>query len=215
MIIKIKNNASTLFAIMSAVLVLFSQTTMAITKCKDADGNWHYGDVAVAQCEDSKVTTLNDRGFVTEEIEAPKSIEERQAEEARMADKEAEAERLLNEKNERLRILSIYETEDDIDRLRDNQLSSIESNIAVHEAYLKSMDKRVAELKLKQSQVGNQTAKDNYQKQIDEAQGRIATSTKGLEDLKIQKEEVVDRFVREKEMYRELKLEVANELDAQ
>ena len=77
------------------------------------------------------------------------------------------------------------------------------------------MDKRVAELKLKQSQVGNQTAKDNYQKQIDEAQGRIATSTKGLEDLKIQKEEVVDRFVREKEMYRELKLEVANELDAQ
>jgi len=199
-----KNNCL-IFTTLLSVIVLIPQSAMAITKCKDADGKWHYGDVAVSQCEDSKVTKLNERGFVTDEIPAAKSLEEQQAEAARLAEKQAEEDRLIHENNEKLRVLSIYESEDDIDRLRDNQLSSIQSNIAVHEAYLKSMKNRVEDYKVKQETLTSNVVKQTYQDKIDEAESRIDSSAQELENLNKQKEQVVEKFLQEKALYHELK----------
>ena len=82
----------------------------AIKKCQDSDGNWHYGDIAVAQCNKSKVTTLNERGFIASEKDAPKTPEELEKEAAEKAKAEAEAERIQAEEDERVRILIVYET---------------------------------------------------------------------------------------------------------
>ena len=103
-------------------VLVFSSPVYAIKKCQDADGRWHYGDVAVAQCNKSKVTTLNDRGFIDAQKDAPKTEEQLQKEKEAQAEIDAEMARKEAIDKERNRVLSIYETEADIDRQRDNQI---------------------------------------------------------------------------------------------
>lgn len=205
----LKSNSQTLIgaAIFSlACLFLFvSNSAHAIKKCKDADGNWHYGDMAVQECENSKVTTLNERGFVTDEDPAPKTAEEIQAEREL---EEEEARKLVEEqaaKEERERILSVYETEKDIDRQRDNQLRSVQSNINVHEAYLKNMRSRVDQFEAKISETSNKTLKDELMADVERSKKSIVEYESELASLKEQKEAVIERYKQEKSTYRELK----------
>lgn len=186
-------------------LILLSPSAHAIKKCKDADGKIHYGDVAVAECENSKVTTLSDRGFIKEELDAPKTDEELQteAEEAALIEREI-AEKQARE-DEKRRILSIYETEDDIDRQRDNQVRSVQSNIDVHQAYLKSMDTRIARYESKLQATDNKTLKRQLEEKIADAEVRIKEYKSQLAVLEEQKAEILQKFKQERETYLSLK----------
>lgn len=196
-----------LTSLVVCVLSVQSSPAFAIKKCKDADGNWHYGDVAVEECENSKVTTLNDRGFVKEELDAPKSKEEMQAEEEAAELERKEREVAEKAEQEKRRILSIYETEDDIIRQRDNQVRSVQSNIDVHEAYLKSMDTRVERYQKKLNETKNKTIQTQIKEQIVDAEERIAEYEEQLALLREQKQEIMDRFEIERETYLRLKNE--------
>lgn len=187
------------------VLLVMGNPAYAIKKCKDANGKWHYGDVAIAECENSKVTTLNDHGVITNELAAPKSAEEVRTEEEATALKAAEKAQRAALLEEKRRVMSIYETEADIDRQRDNQLHSVERNIDVHNAYLNSMDKRIERFERKQKEVKSAKSKENYARQISQAKARIKESKLELSDLQAQKEEIARRFEKEKEMYIALK----------
>ncbi len=175
----------------------------AIKKCQDSEGRWHYGDVAVSQCQQSKVTTLNDRGFVESEKEAPKTPEQLEKERQGSDLAEAKAARIQAEENERNRILSIYETEADIDRQRDNQIGSVESNIAVHKAYTKSLNGKIERLKVKSADF-SEARKKTYFDRISEAEARIKESEIELEALTKQKIAIIEKFDREKKIYLEL-----------
>ncbi len=200
--------------VFSSVLLLsmfpFS-SAYAIKKCQDAQGKWHYGDIAVAECQRSKVTTLNSRGFIAKEKEAPKTPEQLQKE-AEQLQKEKEAQELRDaeiaikqaEEDERNRILSIYETEADIDRQRDNQINSVDSNIAVHKAYVKAVNAKVERLKLKGANFKG-VGKERNLAEIAEADARVKESADELEKLENQKKSIMQRFAREKKIYRELK----------
>jgi len=131
------------------VLFLSALPAYAIKKCQDANGKWHYGDIAVQECQRTKVTTLNGRGFIENEKEAPKTEQQIQKEKSDLALIEAKAAKLKEIEDERYRILSIYETEADIDRQRDNQLQSVDGTIAVHKAYLKAMNAKIERLERK------------------------------------------------------------------
>ncbi len=189
------------------LLLLFSvaNSAYAIKKCKDADGKWFYGDIAVEECENSKVTTLNDRGFITEEKAAPKTEEEIKAEEEEVASQEASEEKAIADELEKLRILSIYETEADIDRQRDNQLYSVQSNMAVHKAYLKGMDSRIARFEEKLAETKSKRAKESYTKKIKDAKVRVENSKNELIALEAQKGDINKKFAKEKEVYLALK----------
>ena len=193
--------------LLSLPFLLLSGPAHAIKKCKDAEGKWHYGDIAVEQCKESKITTLNDRGFIKDQDEAPLTAEQRALE----AKDQAEAQKQLDQKNkveqERQRVINVYESEVDIDRQRDNQLDSVQSSIAVHEDYLKSMDIRVAHY-------DRQLAKARVQKSIDQINGRRNTALQAIKDskqeiaaLERQKKEIVSKFDREKKVYREIMAE--------
>lgn len=189
-----------------ALLCLFaSSSALAIKKCKDADGKWHYGDVAVAQCNNAKVTTLNDRGFIESELDAPKTAEELSAEQAMLDKEQAERDRLKAIQDERNRILSIYETEDDIDRQRDNQINSVQSNIDVHKAYLKSLDKRIARTESELAETKGKHLQKKLAKDLESTNVRKLDYTKNLASLEAQKEEIMERFEHEKKLYLELK----------
>ncbi len=184
--------------------LVFSSPVHAIKKCQDANGKWHYGDVAVAQCNNSKVTTLNDRGFIEDQKDAPKTAEQLQKEKEIEEKMKAKLAREQAEEDERNRILSIYETEADIDRQRDNQIDSVVGNIAVHKAYLKSVGGRVERLKERGTKLTG-VAKDLNIERIAEAQERIKESSVELEKLMEQKASIIERFAYEKKTYRELK----------
>ena len=191
----------------SLVLIQFflAGPVSAITKCQDADGKWHYGDYATEACAESKLTKLNERGKTVDEIDAPKT-EEELAQEKEQRDKE-EAERLAAEQAEaeKSRILSIYETESDIDRVRDNQISSIQGNIDVHKAYIISKQKSVNRLNQQKEQLTNPVAKKNVEEKIEEANKEIESSQQAVKNFEEQKLAIAEKFEKEKQLYRELK----------
>ena len=189
------------------LVLLFSiaNSAYAIKKCKDADGKWFYGDIAVAECEYSKITTLNDRGFITEEIAAPKTDEELKAQEEELAIQDAQEKKLIADEEEKRRVLSIYETEADIDRQRDNQLYSVQSNMAVHQAYQKGMGRRIASYEVKLVETKSKRAKEKYTSQIKEAKTRVENSKNELIVLEAQKKDIIKKFAKEKEVYLSLK----------
>jgi len=186
------------------ISVLPFSSAHAIKKCQDAEGKWHYGDIAVAQCEKSKVTTLDKRGFIASEKDAPKTEEQLQKEKEASAELEAELARKQAEDNEKSRILNIYETVADIDRQRDNQINSVASNIAVHKAYLKSLTAKIERLKVNGAELSGFRKKRNVE-EITDAEARIKDSSIELEKLIKQKGAIIERFDREKKIYRELK----------
>jgi len=186
-------------------LMSVSTSALAIKKCKDDQGNWHYGDIAVDQCSTAKVTTLNERGFIESELDVPKTAEEIQQEQDIIAKEQAEKLRLEELEKERNRVLSIYETEDDIDRQRDNQINSVQSNIDVHMAYIKSLDKRIARQETSLTEVKNKAIQERINQDIAGAKVRKAESIKNLEALKAQKTEIMERFEHEKKVYLDLK----------
>ncbi|MFT4629186.1 MAG: hypothetical protein ACI9WC_000394 [Arenicella sp.] len=176
-----------------------------IKKCQDLDGNWHYGDSAVKSCENSKITTLTKRGFIDAEQSPPKTRMQK-LEELEQAEfllkKEAQEKDIADD---RFRILSIYETEDDIDRLRDAQLNSAASKIDVHSAYIKGMKSRIGRNEVKLSQLKTAPAKKEMNNKIAQAKIRMADSVAERKELLANREEIILRFAREKEMYLKLK----------
>ena len=147
--------------LLTATLFLaLAHPAYAIKKCQDAEGGWHYGDTAEEACSSSKVTTLNDRGFITEQQEAPKTNAELADEERARLEEESNLERESIAEKERRRVLNIYETEDDIDRQRDNQLDSVQGNIDVHKAYLNNMKQRVKRHQQKLTQLEKDSDKE-------------------------------------------------------
>lgn len=197
-----KNN---LILVLSSIALFQPVQSHAIKKCQDVDGNWHYGDVSIAACDTSDVTTLTDDGFIAGTVPAPKTEEELKAEQEKLAAEEAERLRIQQEEEQKLRILSIYETEEDIDRQRDNQLSSVDGNIKVHEGYLKSMDSRIARY---EKELAEETRKFRIEKltsEIDAAKARVEKSSQELSQLKEQRASIVEKFAKEKEIYLALK----------
>ena len=198
------SNKSMTSALMLITCLFVTQNAFAIKKCKDEDGNWHYGDHAEDKCTTTKVTTLTERGFIAETLEAPKTEEEKQAEAEKLRKEQEELARLQKRQEERDRILSIYETEQDIDRQRDNQIESIDSNIKVHEAYLKQMDGKIKRLETKVAAAGAGKTKDNLEKELIRSKGRVVEFSKELEGLKVQRTKTAEKFAEEKRLYREL-----------
>jgi len=200
---QVKSGAGLLSAIFITTL-LFSTPAHAIKKCKDANGKWHYGDVAVQECENSKVTTLSNQGFVKGEADAPKTEEELIEEKSYRAEIEAEKERLKQVEFEKSRILSIYETEEDIDRQLENQLYAVDSNIAVHKSYIQNMEEVMAYEGKQLGKVTHPLAISKIEEKISTAQSKHDRYSKGILELEVQRKKVIEKFAKEKELYREL-----------
>jgi len=187
----------------SLLMLSYSLNAVAIQKCKDAEGKWHYGDYAEDKCESSKVTNLNERGFVTDTIDAPKTEEEKLVEAKIKLKEEQELAELKKKQAERDRVLSIYEREEDIDRQRDNQLASVEGNIRVHKAYLKQMDSKIKRLESKSEGLSGKR-KEYFTTQIEASKGRVTEFSAELKRLEAQKISISEKFASEKKLYREL-----------
>lgn len=113
-------------------------------KCQDADGNWHYGDQAARECEQSRITEIDGSGTQLQEIEAPLTKEELEAKQ-RMEEKLAEQKRIEREnKALDLRLLATYDSHESIIRTRDALLNAIDSGIAADQSLRDQLDQELA-----------------------------------------------------------------------
>ena len=116
-------------------LVLLGQAFQAnaVIKCKDKDGNWHFGDTLPPECAQEGYQELNDQGMVIEETEAAKTDEEIEAAK-KQAEIEAEKKQEEEEKARKDKILlDTFTNVDDINMARDGKLAALETAISLAE----------------------------------------------------------------------------------
>jgi hypothetical protein len=188
---------------------LGAQTKEKIQKCQDAEGRWHYGQHAAAECApDKTITTIDDRGQKRREQRPPPTVEELQArkeEEARKqeAGRQAAAARAADSK-----LLNSYDSEEALIQARDSQLNSLDAVIRGNRKLLES--RRAQRLTLAtQLAALKGTDAETAIKRLDAIQAEIAEFEAATVSRENDRARIVQRFETELERYRELKNRMA------
>jgi hypothetical protein len=121
----------------------------AFFRCKDAQGQTHYGDSMPPACHDRDTEVLNEHGMIVREIEGLRTRQARREretfEKALREKREAQAQR------DRM-LIDTYLTVADIERLRDQRLELLEAQFKVTE-------QSIASLRERQSRIEHQIAR--------------------------------------------------------
>jgi hypothetical protein len=115
-------------------LPVSAQTEQTIKKCQDAEGNWHYGDHASFECEQSaRVTEMDEGGGTVGETEAPPSQEELDA--RQRAEQQVAEQEIVEAKQGRLdqKLLNTYDNADSIATVRDALMAAMDSGIEANQ----------------------------------------------------------------------------------
>lgn len=174
-----------------------------IKKCQDAQGKWHYGDTADAECARSKIIELDQRGIQRREISAPLTEQELKAREAKLQEEEQERKRLAEEQRRDQQLLATYAVEADITSMRDRKIAEVAAQITAAEATLKSLRASLerVQAQAKDEQRGGrplspQTSKTlaNNQAQVAKYEASIETMRKSQDDMRAQFQTDLERF---------------------
>lgn len=108
-----------------------------ITKCKDSNGVWHYGDFASDHCAvNSDITELNQQG-VRVKVEAATRDVRDSATLSAVSKRKAELQKIEQEARDRdLRLLAMYESVDDLLSTRDERVEYLDSVIRADQEIL-------------------------------------------------------------------------------
>lgn len=119
-----------------ALLLAGAVQAQSITKCQDAEGNWHYGDFAASACaEESTITEIDERGQLVRESDAPPTEDELAARQAAEEQEREEAERRSRQAAEDRRLLQTYDSAEAIIEARDKRLDALELELASHRLF--------------------------------------------------------------------------------
>lgn len=183
-------------AALAAAWLIAGTTAQAqtITKCQDAEGNWHYGDFADEACaEESTFTEIDERGLKVKESEAPPTQEELEAQKAAKAQEQREAERQARKQAEDQRLLQTYDSPQAIVKARDQRVAALERELDSHQLFRQDL---VDEKKKEQN--------DGNGGRIGELDRQIEQYDQAIERLERERREVVQEYNRELERYRKL-----------
>jgi len=182
--------------------VSFAQT---IKKCKDAQGKWHYGDIAAEECERSKITEINSKGLKVRENDLPPSKEELEAKRAEELRAVEEKKRAKAQQHYERRILSTYENEQSIVDARDRRLASLDKIIKTNERFMGTLNSTL--LDLEQQSQGKSLTEKRARKlagQIAAIKDQIAEYDSATEAGLKKRSETIERYNMELTRYREI-----------
>jgi vacuolar-type H+-ATPase subunit I/STV1 len=181
------------------------QTT--IKKCKDATGQWHYGDSAAEECARSKVTVMSEEGMTKKVIAAPPTEQELKEHEARQEIEAAEKQRAADQVKKDALLLSTYGGEDDIIYIRDRKIAQIESSIKASEETLKNLRAALARMEAQAADEskGNKAADQTTVKNIEQTKKQIARHEGVVADKRKEQEALRKQYADEMQRYREIK----------
>jgi hypothetical protein len=114
-------------------------TREAFYRCRDANGQVHYGDSMPVQCHDLDTEVLNQRGTVVRVIEGSRTRQARVAREA--AEKAAREQREAEAQRDRM-LIDTYLTVADIERLRDQRLELLQAQYKVTQQNIANLEER-------------------------------------------------------------------------
>lgn len=176
-----------------------------ISKCQDANGQWHYGDFAAEECAKSKVTHMNAQGLKVGEEAAPLTPEELEERDRRAAE-EAEARRIAEEREaRRKRIVAIYDSEADIARARDTHLASVDQRMTTEKSILAGLQSRMERLDQRIAEAGE--ASPNRETLIEQKQSldvQVKRFEAALAKSEAERAQIISNYEEEVATYREL-----------
>jgi hypothetical protein len=178
-----------------------------IKKCKDATGQWHYGDSAAEECAKSKVTVMSEEGMTKKVIAAPPTEQELKEYEARQETEAAEKQRVADQAKKDALLLSTYGGEDDIKYIRDRKIAQIETSIKASEETLKNLRAALARMEAQAADEtkGNKAADQTTVKNIEQTKKQIARHVGVVEEKRKEQETLRKQYADEMERYREIK----------
>lgn len=115
----------------------------AFYRCRDAQGQTHYGDSMPRACIGQDTEVLNDRGVLVRTIEGEQSRAARVARE--QVEAKARRERQLRDQRDRM-LIDTYLTVADIERLRDQRLDLLVAQYRITEQNMASLRERQGRL---------------------------------------------------------------------
>ncbi len=178
-----------------------------IKKCKDATGQWHYGDSAAQECAKSKITVMSDEGTTKKVIAAPPTAQELKEREARQEAEAAEQQSAAEQAKKDALLLSTYGGEDDIIYIRDRKIAQIESSVKASEETLKSLRAALARMETQAADEGKgDKAADQFTvKNIEQTRKQIARHEGVVAEKRKEQETLRKQYADEMERYREIK----------
>ena len=184
-----------------------ADTGPTIKKCKDATGQWHYGDTAAQECAKSKITVMTDEGTTKKVIAAPPTEQELKDREARQEAEAAEQQRVADQAKKDVLLLSTYGGEDDITYIRDRKIAQIESSIKASEETLKSLRAALARMEAQAADEskGDKAADQSTVKNIEQTKKQIARHEGVVAEKHKEQEALRKQYADEMERYREIK----------
>ncbi|MGJ8668154.1 MAG: DUF4124 domain-containing protein [Oceanococcus sp.] len=197
---------------MRVVLLMLALAIAGLAQAKtyrwvDEDGRVHYGDRIPAKYAQQQAQTLNDRGIVIEQRNAPKSAEQLAAESAERKAAEEAAIKAAEQGRYDDWLMSTYATQDQLIARRDDQMAILDSRIASGE---KSVNQNQASLDDLRTRAQGYEDKDKpvpsrITKQISEFDTMVRSSDAALEAMRAEREKVNQEFERELNRWLELK----------
>ncbi|HEC12336.1 MAG TPA: hypothetical protein ENI80_03660 [Acidiferrobacteraceae bacterium] len=174
-----------------------------ISKCQDIDGKWHYGDRAADECAQSKVTELDEQGYKRKEIAVPKTGKELEDEKA--AIKQKEDERFYKKKQHEADqlILTIYESEANLIRTRDEKLAHIDIIVQANNNFMGKLKAKVEDLGKQLKSTQNKRLQADFQKQLDAVKAQTLAYEKDNKDRTAERKKVAEKFAAELKRYRQ------------
>lgn len=178
-----------------------------IKKCKDATGQWHYGDSAAQECAKSKITVMSEEGTTKKVIAAPPTEQELKEHEARKEAEETEQQRAVDQAKKDALLLSTYGVEDDIIYIRDRKIAQIETSIKASEETLKSLRAALARMEAQAADEGkgDKAADQSTVKNIEQTKKQIARHEGVVAEKRKEQEALRKQYADEMERYREIK----------
>jgi len=189
------------------VMGIHAASGPTIKKCKDATGQWHYGDSAAQECAKSKITVMSDEGTTKKVIAAPPTAEELKEREARKETEEAEQQRAADQSKKDALLLSTYGVEDDIIYIRDRKIAQIETSIKASEETLKNLRAALARMEAQavDESKSDKTADQSTLKNIEQTRKQIARHESVVAEKRKEQEALRKQYADEMERYRVIK----------
>ena len=117
----------------------------SVYRCRDAQGQVHYGDSMPAECRNLDTEVLDQHGMLVREIEGVRTRDARLSREA--SEKAARDKREAEAQHDRM-LIDTYLTIADIERLRDQRLDLLESQFKVTQQSISNLQERQTRLQM-------------------------------------------------------------------
>ena len=180
----------------------------SIKKCRDATGQWHYGDTAAEECAKSKITVITEQGTTKKVIAAPPTEQELKEREARRETEETEQKKAEEQTRKDALLLSTYGVEGDITYIRDRKIAQVEAQIKASEETLKSLRAALTRMEAQaadESKGGKEGADKSTAKNIEQTRAQIERHGNAIAAKRKEQEDLRRQYAQELERYREIK----------